>query len=244
MNCKFSCLVIFMVTLIFAVSSLSVVQADLIGYWPMDDGSGDQVADASGNGHDATAQNTNWVSGKFSKALEFNGTDSIVDIPYSAEMTPTEGATFATWIFPTDTTRSCVIGQLEGYGMALFTGLALKSVIWGGDWVSAVSIPAEEWSHVAMTWDVVNTHRMIFVNGEVVDEQPDMIAIPNVQNNFGIGMWSGSFGWEDMFMGIIDEVKFWDTVLTEAEVDQASQPAPVEPQGKVATIWSDVKSSQ
>ena len=127
--------------LIFTLPCWSDLQNGLVGYWPMDEGNGDKVKDVSGNGHDGTAKNTKWVDGKYGKALEFNGVDSIVDIPYSQEMTPKEGATIAAWVFPTDTTRSCIFGQFEGYGMALFTGLKLKSVIWGDDWVSDVTIP-------------------------------------------------------------------------------------------------------
>ena len=216
-----------------------------IGYWPMDEGSGDNIADSSANGHNGTVQNTGWVDGKFGKALEFNGEDSLVDITYSEEFTPTEGATFAAWVYPTDTTRSCVIGQFEGYGMALFENLTLKSVIWGDDWVSEATIPVEEWSHIAMTWDVGNSHRMMFVNGELVDEKGDMAQIPNVQNNLGIGVWIGwPADWgDDFFMGIIDEVKFWNSVLTQDEISQATQPAPVEAQDKLATVWGKVKSS-
>jgi len=148
----------------------SAAKADLVGWWRFDEGSGTIIYDSSGNGNDGILQgDTKWVAGKISGALEFNGTDSIVDIPYSPDMTPSEGTTMSAWVFPTDTSRSCIVGQFEGYGMALFTGLQLKSVIWGSDWVmSDVTIPVNEWSHIAMTWDVANAERMIFLNGELV----------------------------------------------------------------------------
>lgn len=210
----------------------------------MDEGSGDKVKDVSGNGHDGTAKNTKWVNGKYGKALEFNGVDSIVDIPYSQEMTPKEGATIAAWVFPTDTTRSCIFGQFGGYGMALFTDLKLKSVIWGDDWVSDVAIPVEQWSHVAMTWDVKSGNRRMFLNGKLVGEKGGAKPIPNVQNHFGIGLWVGwPAAWgDDMFKGIIDEVRFWNRVLSEDEIGQATQPAAVEPSGKLPLIWGGVKS--
>ncbi|HEX29743.1 TPA: LamG domain-containing protein [Candidatus Poribacteria bacterium] len=230
--------------LIFTLPCWSDLQNGLVGYWPMDEGNGDKVKDVSGNGHDGTAKNTKWVDGKYGKALEFNGVDSIVDIPYSQEMTPKEGATIAAWVFPTDTTRSCIFGQFEGYGMALFTGLKLKSVIWGDDWVSDVTIPVEQWSHVAMTWDVKSGNRRMFLNGKLVDEKGGAKPIPNVQNHFGIGLWVGwPAAWgDDMFKGIIDEVRFWNRVLSEGEIGQATQPAAVEPSGKLPLIWGKVKS--
>ncbi|MFZ2146317.1 MAG: LamG-like jellyroll fold domain-containing protein [Sedimentisphaerales bacterium] len=199
----------------------SKANADLVGLWRFDETSGTIAHDVSGNGNDGTlVGNPQWVAGKIGGALEFNGTDSMVDIPYSPDMTPSEGTTISAWVFPTDTSRACIVGQFEGYGMALFTGLQLKSVIWGSDWVmSDVTIPENEWSHIAMTWDVANDERMIFLNGELVGTRGDS-AVPNVQNNLGIGLWVGwpdAWG-DDSFMGIIDDVQVHNLVLTEDEI--------------------------
>ncbi len=231
------------VTLFFTTPVWAELQDGLVGYWPMDEGSGDTVADASGNGNGGTAVDTNWVEGKYDKALEFNGATSIVDIPYFDQVTPVGGATISAWVYPTDTTRSCIAGQFNSYGMALLDGLQLKSVIWGDDWVEgAITIPMEEWSFLTMTWDVDNSERLMYLNSERVAQRPNPIPIPNVQTNFGIGKWSGSFGWEDMFMGSIDDVRLWNRVLAEDEVRQAGEPAPVEPRGKLANTWAGIKS--
>ncbi|MEJ2704289.1 MAG: LamG domain-containing protein, partial [Sedimentisphaerales bacterium] len=199
----------------------NATKANLIGWWKFDEGSGTLAYDSSGNDNHGTLRgNPQWVAGRMGGALEFNGTDSMIDIPYSSDMTPSMGTTMAAWVFPTDTTRSCIVGQYEGYGVALMTGLQLKSVVWGADWVlSDVTIPEQEWSHVAMTWDVAGSERMIFLNGELVGQRGDA-AVPNVQNNLGIGLWVGwpaSWG-DDSFMGIIDDVQIHDLVLTEDEI--------------------------
>ncbi|MFB0555229.1 MAG: LamG domain-containing protein, partial [Phycisphaerae bacterium] len=216
---KLSYLVPYVLALSAALTGTT--KAELVGWWRFDEGSGTVAHDTSGNENDGTLQgDTKWVAGKIGGALEFNGTDSIVDIPYSPDMTPSEGTTMSAWVFPTDTTRSCIVGQFEGYGMALFTGLQLKSVIWGSDWVmSDVTIPVNEWSHIAMTWDVANAERTIFLNGELVGQRGDA-AVPNIQNNLGIGLWVGwpdAWG-DDSFMGIIDDVQIHNLVLTEDEI--------------------------
>lgn len=240
MSWKLSILAVF-TALVFTVPA--VAQDGLIGYWPMDEGSGDTVGDASGNGNDATAQNTNWVAGMYGNALEFDGSTSVVDIPYSADMTPTVGATMSAWVFPTDDTRSCVFGQFEAYGMALNTDLLLKWVIWGDDWKSDIAIPMEEWSHMAMTWNVENGHGTMVLNGELVGEREDAIPVPQVQNNLGIGFWVGwpaEWG-DDWFTGSIDDVRLWNRALTVAEISEVI--TPVQPQGRLATVWGSVKSS-
>ena len=241
MSWKLSILAVF-AALIFTVPA--VAQDGLIGYWPMDEGSGDTVGDASGNGNDATALDVNWVPGMYGSALEFDGVLSAVDIPYSADMTPTEGATISAWVFPTDDSRGLILGQFEAYGMAVNTGLQLKSVIWGDDWIEeGITIPLDEWSHLAMTWNVANGDRMMVLNGELVAERPDAVPVPQVQNNLGIGVWMGwpaEWG-DDWFMGTIDDVKLYNRALTVAEIGEVI--TPVEPQGKVATVWGSVKSS-
>ncbi|MGD8501806.1 MAG: LamG domain-containing protein, partial [Phycisphaerales bacterium] len=217
---KFVCSISF----ILVLSIVGNAAAELVGYWKFDEGSGTIAYDSSGHGNDGTLDgDPQWVAGRIGGALEFNGTDSIVDIPYSPDMTPSEGATMSAWVFPTDTTRACIVGQFEGYGMALLGGLQLKSVIWGADWVvSDVTIPMGEWSHIAMTWDVTNAERMIFLNGELVGTRGDS-AVPNIQNNLGIGLWVGwPAAWgDDSFMGIIDDVKIYNNALTMEEIQAA-----------------------
>lgn len=235
-------LVAILVGLIFVLPAWAGVKDGLVGYWPMDEGDGDTIADTSGNGNDGTAQDTVWVTGKYGEALEFNGATAVVDIPYFDAVTPVDGATISAWVFPTDATRSCIAGQFESYGMALMDGLQLKSVIWGDDWVEgAVTIPMEEWSYLAMTWDVNGSERLMYLNGDQVAQRANPAAIPNVQRNFGIGKWAADHGWEDMFMGIIDDVKLWNRALTADEVVEASNPAAVEPQNKLPSVWGNIK---
>jgi hypothetical protein len=210
---------IYLVSFVLVLGVAGNASADLVAHWAFDEGSGTTAFDSSGNGNNGTLQgDLKWITGKIGGALEFNGTDSIIDIPYSPNMTPSEGTTMSAWVFPTDTTRSCIVGQFQGYGMALLGGLQLKSVIWGADWVlSDVTIPVQEWSHIAMTWDVTNAERMIFLNGELVGQRGDS-AVPNVQNNMGIGLWVGWTGGDDSFMGIIDDVRIYDHILSEVEL--------------------------
>ena len=46
---------------------------NLVTLWLFDEGSGQVVADETGNGHQGTIQNPKWVAGKFGTSLEFQG---------------------------------------------------------------------------------------------------------------------------------------------------------------------------
>jgi hypothetical protein len=50
--------------------------AGLTGYWSMEDGTGTQAGDMSGNGLAATLNGATWISGKRGKALSFNGSNA------------------------------------------------------------------------------------------------------------------------------------------------------------------------
>ncbi len=59
-----------------------------------DEGSGTTVTDQSGNGHNGTVANTTWAAtGKYGKALSFNGTSAMVTIPDAASLHLTTGMT-------------------------------------------------------------------------------------------------------------------------------------------------------
>jgi len=202
--------------LLFVLLSLAHnAGAGLVGYWAFEEGTGTVAKDSSGNGHDGQlVGDPQWVAGNVGGALKFDGAKAKVDIPYWSEVTPVEGTTMCSWVLPTDTSRSCIVGQFEGYGMALMTDLYLKSVIWGSDWVLDTAIPPGEWSYIVMTWDVANKQRKVYLDGQLVGERPDS-AVPAVQNHLGIGLWIGwpdAWG-DDSFAGLLDEVRLYNRVL-------------------------------
>ena len=56
---------------------------------------------ASGNGNNGTIANATWAaSGKYGKALQFNGTTALVTIPDAASLHLTTGMTLEAWVNP------------------------------------------------------------------------------------------------------------------------------------------------
>jgi hypothetical protein len=62
----------------------------LVGFWLMNEGSGNKVFDLSGNGNAGTFQGTapSWSSGKFGPAVSLPGTDEYIEIPDADVFTP------------------------------------------------------------------------------------------------------------------------------------------------------------
>src|SRR5207247_5732705 len=68
----------------------------------VNEGSGTQVLDFSGNGNVGTISGAAWTpAGKYGAALSFNGTDSWVTVPDAASLELTGGMTLEAWVKPT-----------------------------------------------------------------------------------------------------------------------------------------------
>src|SRR4029079_4310750 len=74
----------------------------LVAAYGFEEGGGATTADSSGNNLTGSLAGTAWVStGKFGKALSFNGSSSMVSIPDASVLDLTTGMTLSAWIKPT-----------------------------------------------------------------------------------------------------------------------------------------------
>src|SRR3989442_7811946 len=90
-------------SLLLLVCAPSAVMAQgLVAAYSFNEGTGTTVADSSGNGNTGTITSGTWTAaGKYSNALVFNGTSSMVTINDSASLHLTTGMTLEAWVYPT-----------------------------------------------------------------------------------------------------------------------------------------------
>ena len=186
---------IILVTLTFvlglAQAGLAQVDPDLIGWWRLDEGRGNTVADLSRYGNQGTFVGApKWVAGKTGGALQFDGTDDYVRC---AERVGTGPGTYPAELMPATFTVACWT-KLDNY--AFFSSFVGNGMDTGGDecgfflynygWVdesgkdfglairtetgaemSYVETPntyeTNTWYHIAATYDGTNVN--IYVNG-------------------------------------------------------------------------------
>src|SRR5262249_41953264 len=73
----------------------------LVAAYGFDAGSGTTATDGSGNGHTGTITNATWAaSGKYGKALQFNGSNALVSVPDAASLHLSTGMTLEAWVNP------------------------------------------------------------------------------------------------------------------------------------------------
>lgn len=203
-------------------------------HWTFDEGSGITAEDSSGNGLDGTlVGSVTWGQGRFGTGLQFDTTPDYVEI---AHATPLAMSTFTLsfWI-NAPSQQSGGDGYFavmdKGHGLAV-DGWVLQNVNDSGGafylavgagssyyTVTASGVLDDEWHHVAFTvTDVPSIQLRSFVDGipqNALNGPAQPLLMNTIPLRFGT-WWSGSFVRE--FEGMLDEVRFYDFVLSAEEI--------------------------
>jgi len=228
-----------------ATSTITVCLTDgLIAYYPLD---GD-ANDNGPNGFDGTvngASNTNNLNGDANTAMSFDGEDDYVAISAGIDNLFNTGASFSFWVNLGETGTSnrmlanyngdspggdCL--QRVGFNFALTDteGIRLSYASDGNDYIGRISdgglLTVGEWHHVVGTWntELVSEGITLHIDGNRVDTEnfeggficDDFIAS---DAPFSIGRTVCAAGPCAYFTGSIDEVRFFDRVITEDEIN-------------------------
>ena len=206
-----------------AAPALVQSPGQLIGFWKFDEGSGTSTADASGNNHTATLQNgPTWTMGRVGMALSFDGVNDYVRMGSASDLVMTNYGTISFWIYPTSTTADGIILNKEGeYEVARFADNTIRWAIAnsspGWTWVdTGYKAWPNEWTHVTLVYD--NGTVKTYGNGILVHTYNGSGAVGDVDpslNEFWVGARQAGGGF---FQGRIDEVRYYNKVLTATEV--------------------------
>jgi RHS repeat-associated protein len=194
--------------------------AGLVGYWPLEEGTGISTSDASGNGGTGTVNGAAWCPGALSpQALSFDGVNDYVQIGARANLVMTSALTMSAWIYPTGSGGIIMCKEGE-YELGIVGGhlqWALANTNPGWSWRdTGFAPPANQWTHVATVYDqgVVRT----YVSGALVHTFNGSGNIGDnipAQNDFRIG---GRQSGSQYFAGRIDQVCLCNRALSGAEV--------------------------
>ena len=184
-------------------------------------------ADSSSYGTDLTCSGATCpsadVGGQFGAAVKFDGSNDYLQAPSGDALNPGEALTFALWIYAPSPGSDRKFG-----GKAVSnTGYALGHIqnklypeVWDavGTRYTFQSgfIPANNWTHVAMTWQT-NGYLIGYINGIEVNRIPTgAYPIASNDNPFILGRapWASQF----LFNGRLDEAYVFNRVLSQKEI--------------------------
>ena len=222
-----------------AGASTPATATGLVAAYAFDEGSGTTVADASGNGHPGTIANTTWAaSGKYGKALQFNGSNALVTVPDAASLHLSSGMTLEAWVNPStvdSSWRDVIYKGNDNYYLEATSSSAGHpdaGMIAGGSYAEAYGtdpLPANSWSYLAETYD--GSTLRLYVNGSQVASTAHTGTIASSTNPLQIG---GDSIYGQFFAGLIDEVRVYNVARSAAEI-QTDQATPVNPAGSDTT---------
>ncbi|MDQ2903302.1 MAG: DUF5127 domain-containing protein [Chloroflexota bacterium] len=226
-----------------ALAAPADITSGLVGYWKLDEGSGTNAADSSGNGNNGTLSGgPAWTTGKIGTALSFNGGTG-VDIHRSV-LNTSGSYSVAAWVQLTNignwstavsqdgTTISGFFLQYTNPGAGADGGKFAFSVVsadsTGGTSVRATSAftpLANRWYHLVGIHDAGSNQIKLYVNGTLVATR-SVVPAWNATGETVIGhaKWGG--GSVDFWPGLIDDVRVYNRVLSDQDVRDIYNAAP------------------
>ncbi|UCG57849.1 MAG: LamG domain-containing protein, partial [Phycisphaerales bacterium] len=228
--CKRLIYVISFVLLLGCCGSNAV--AELVGYWPLDEGSGTTAGDASGNGHDGTivGNNVEWVQsmGGYGTALDFPGSGAdYVDTGTWNPSAATGNITVAFWVNwgGDNGGYQGVVAKRDGWSepeTMWCLEIDMNSLVMNwhryGSWVDVgMSLPVGEWMHVAVTFD--GTTVIAYTDGALHATAGGFTFGPDTSASVVFGaVEPGS----NLFNGILDEIRIYNHALSQGEITALS----------------------
>ncbi len=210
------------IALLVGVSTGWSDDAGLVGYWKLDEGSGEVAKDSTSNHNDGKLQEgPKWVDGKVGKALEFDGKDDCVDFGHPDSLNLGEKLTLEAWIkadaVPASGEPQIIGKSPEHYGMTYYTDGQVYFYISSGGNNAHTPMTTGEWHHVVGTFD--GKKLCLYIDGELKQEvETQYPAIATCEWNVVSGKDPNTAG---RFAGIIDEVKVYSRAVSADEVKKA-----------------------
>ena len=220
---KMTFLVVFV--LILSAALTETTQAELVGCWRFDEGSGTVASDTSGNGNNGTLNgDPQWMAGYYGSALEFDGTDDYIDCGNDPSLDLT------TWTI----TFWLNINQNKDYSGFIVKGLDAAEnyeVLTYGDGhfhfpitftdgsrtfgnTAAGICVVGEWAHFTYTYDSTEGRRF-YKNGSLVFEDTESGTPQASTTSLSIGNEQPMSRYVN---GIMDDVRIYNHVMIEPEI--------------------------
>ncbi|MBT3266122.1 DUF5117 domain-containing protein [Candidatus Poribacteria bacterium] len=210
-----------LVVMIVSHAAAGIVEDGLVSYWRFEavDKREDGYRDLRGSNHATLVGEPETSEGKFGDALLLDGVDDYAEVADDESLHLWEAHTLEAWVYVNEVRASRILDKItvstaDGPHLDLFPTGALRSCA-GTCVVGEEAVPAETWTHVAVTYDGGTV--TLYVNGEAGGSGSAASPLPGNALPLRIGADSNG---EGLFSGRIDEVRVYDRALSADEVAQ------------------------
>jgi hypothetical protein len=250
--------------LVTLVASAVELDPSAMLYMPFEEGKGNTTADLSGNGNDGKfVGDVKWGKGMVNGALEFNGSDSFVEIPsHKTLQAESDGWTIGVWVKADPGSGQWARVVDKFYGTGYVVGRRGGDPVMGAEWAGSPNSFAtlkpvfdNKWHHIVYTREVeknANLHKL-YMDGEFENQGAGGAVNQKNQETTPVRIGAGDQCCAEgppadvsyFFKGIIDEVLIVRKTLSEAEIKTLMKEGitlAVQPSGKLATTWATIKA--
>lgn len=206
----------------------------LLAHWKLDETSGNIAVDSVGDHDGSLAGNPTWSTGRLDGALDFDGTDDLVDVG-GILRSGTPELTISAWVFKRDGADSRVITKSSStsrqdhvYSLGVSNRIIrvrLKTADHDGNAdFDGGNISLNQWTHLAFTYD--GSALRIYRNGAetAVHALTGDIVASNLDTIIGNVNTSDARYWN----GLLDDVRLYDAALSDAEIAELAGRGPTE----------------
>ena len=196
---------------------------NIILYLPFDENTGTKAWDWSGWGNDGTITGATWITGKYIKALNFDGINDYVEVAHSSSVTfTTESFTLSAWIKVTNWT---IAGEVmakgawatDGWRFCVDTTYIHFTTFQSGAYQDTYAYlsPTSNWIYIVAVRNGANAY--IYLNGvDITSVQGTHINPTTNTRSLKIGIQDNLISYP--FNGLIDEIRIYNRALTIDEI--------------------------
>ena len=194
----------------------------LVAYYPFNGNANDE----SGNGHNGTVYGAQMTEDRFgisNSAYHFDGSDDVIEVPFSDDFdfSPDGTFSFAVWVNPTieETYHAVMVKappapDVWDWGLFIASGFYISGSHLNHSVSSGASAEENVWTHVAVIYN--DSSWAMYINGNLEDSAEGHRI---TQSSGGIAFGRKGEGVRDFFSGAIDDIRIYDRPLTEDEID-------------------------
>lgn len=207
MNKYLIALGIFVLFLSFASASEFQLDENTVALWHFNEGSGNTVFDETTNNNDGTISGATWTNDSISgTALEFDGIDDKISVPFSSSIGDLPNLTLEAWIKRNSQDDGMIISKNGPYFLSVRNNVVEGGVYAGPGWIhvnGTTILETNRWYNIALTYD--GSFVKVYLNGTEDGSESKTGSILVTGQSLHIG-W-GEPGHNQYFNGTIDEVR-------------------------------------
>ncbi len=223
------------------LSLVSTAPAAMVAYYDFEENTATTTTDNVGPYTGTLHGDASIVAGKYGSGVSVQGAGHVDGFDHASFQVP-QGTVMAWYNAASDSTESQIVGVPAGDSWSNpWLGLNIWRSPGGGNlgaqanhngtpiqYIDAPGTPEGEWHHIAASYD--GQFAKLYVNGQLKGAADGGSAGGSISYtgtpSLSIGVSAGD-GSGNHFVGIIDEVKLFNTALSAAEIQAAMVPEPV-----------------